>query len=371
MNYGLPRVFLAAALALAAVFLPMAGLVSRAQVPVVPSDAGWYRYQGAPDSGPEASINCEVTSVAMAIQYAQNGLRVPISSIREFMGTKDLTSTADAEKALSHWGVSYRGLQSMDDVLAAVGRGHIVILGMMMNRISVGADYMQGKSAPAQRFGRYYPFDGPHSLVVKGVTEGKGWLLVNDPDVWDGNSIYWYSDGTPKGEDRYYPVGEVSRAMADLADSPKGLEILGATPLDGGPGNGAQASYLIQTQSPAAIKIPSPILYPKQSSDLSVLGSLGSSWKSVTFTFRMVNPRGELLQVSQIGVQGRDPRGTEFFASGGPAVLQPGGEMAMAIPMAAGEAGAWRIYRVLYFAEGLWRELPASGFLQQQTFAVR
>ncbi|MDP2662556.1 MAG: C39 family peptidase [Dehalococcoidia bacterium] len=371
MSYGLPRVLLATALALAAVFLPMAGFVSRAQVPVAEPGAGWYRYQGAPDTGPEASFNCEVTSVAMAIQYAQNGLRVPISSIREFMGTKGLTSTADAERALSHWGVSYRGVQSMDDVIDALGRGHIVILGMMMNRISVGADYMQGKSAPAQRFGRYYPFDGPHSLVVKGVTEGKGWLLVNDPDVWDGNSIYWYSDGTPKGEDRYYPVGEVTRAMADLADSPKGLEILGAAPLDAGPGSAAQASYLIQTQSPSAIQTPSPVLYPKQSSDLSVLGSLGSSWKSVTFTFRMVNPRSEVLQVAQVGVQGRDPAGKEFFAYGGPAALQPGGELALAIPMAVGEVGAWRVYRVLYFAEGQWRELPASGFLQQLTFAVR
>ncbi len=371
MIHGLPRVLLAAAFTLAAVFTPMLGRVSSAQDPVSGPAAGWYRYQGAPDSGPEASINCEVTSVAMAIQYAQNGLRVPISSVREYMGTKGLTSTAHAEKALSHWGVSYRAVQTMDDVLAALGRGHIVVLGMMMNRISVGADYLQGKSAPAQRFGRYYSYDDAHSVVVKGVTEGKGWLLVNDPDVWDDNPIYWYSDGTPKGENRYYPVGEVTRAMADLSDSPKGLEIIGGTPLASNQGSVALVSQVVQAPGPAAIQTPPPVLYPKQSNDLSVLGSLGSSWRSVTFTFKMVNPRNEVLQIAQMGVQGRGPTGKEFFAYGGPSALQPGGELALAIPMAVGEPGAWRVHRVLYFAEGQWRELPASGFVQQLPFIVR
>lgn len=354
MRKGLPERLLAALLALAAILLLFPMPAALAAVPQPPYD--WYRYQGEKDSGPRASINCEVTSVAMAIQYSQDNLRVPIAAIREYLGKDDLTSTADAQQALTHWGIDYRSVQTVQEIMAALERGHIVMVGLMMSRISPGTDYQQGSSPPALRFGRYYPFDGPHSVVVKGVTEDKGWFIVYDPNVWQGNAIYWYSDSTPKGKDRYYPVAEFARGMADLGDFPQGLEILAS------PASGYQA----------ASSVSSPALEPpKQSGDLVVLGSSGTSWKSATFIFRLFNPRSEPLPLAQVGVQGRDPSGREFFAASGAINLLPGGDQNLAIPMAVSEPGSWRTYRILYFAEGLWRELPAAGYRQQMEFAVR
>lgn len=340
MREGRPPTLLAAALALAALLALLPAPAALAVVPQPPFD--WYRYQGEADSGPKANINCEVTSVAMAIQYSRDNLRVPIAAIREYMGKEDLTSTADAQRALTRWGVPYRDVHNVQDIVAALERGHMVVVGLMMNRISPGADYERASSSPALRFGRYYAFDGPHSVVVKGVTEDKGWFIVYDPNVWEGNGIYWYSDGTPKGKDRYYPVAEFAQGMADLGDFPKGLEVLA-----------------------------SPVReFPRQSGDLTVLGS-GGPWKSVTFAFRLFNPRSEPFSLAQVGAQGRDPSGREFFAASGAMTLRPGSDEALAIPMAVGEAGAWRVYRILYFAEGLWRELPAAGYRQDVEFTVQ
>lgn len=342
-----------------------------AGVPQPPYD--WYRYQGATDSGPKADINCEVTSVAMSIQYARDNLRVPVASIREFTGKEDLTSTADAQRALAHWGVPHQSVNSVQDIISALDRGHIVMVGLMMNRISPGGDYQKGGSPPALRFGRYYAFEGPHSVVVKGVTEDKGWFIVNDPNVWDGNPIYWYSDGTPKGKDRYYPVAEFGRGMADLGDSPKGLEILAVPSPEPGrrPGDQAPAAPLpARGLSGQAAPPPAPEL-PRQFGDLAALASSGGPWKSVTFMFRLYNPRREPFSIAQAGVQGRDPVGREFFAASNPVTLPPGGEAVLAIPMAVGDTGLWRVHRILYFAEGAWRELPAAGFRQQSEFTVR
>ncbi|MDP2727887.1 MAG: C39 family peptidase, partial [Dehalococcoidia bacterium] len=351
-----------AALAVVAVLssiLSLPNFAVQAATPELSYD--WYRYQGAADSGPKATINCEVTSVAMSIQYARNNLKVPIADIRQFMGKDDLTSTADAQRALTAWGVSYQAVQSVQDIIDALNRGHIVMVGLMMNRISPGADYQKGSSSPSLRFGRYYAFDGPHSVVVKGVTGDKGWFIVYDPNVWDGNPIYWYSDGTPKGKDRYYPVGEFAQGMADLGDSPKGLEIL-TNPVQEPVGQSAQK---VTIASPTAQQ------FPTQSGDLTVLASSSSSWKSVTFIFRLSSPRSEPFPIAQIGVQGRDPSGCEFFAASNPITLQPGSEGVLAIPIAVGESGTWRVYRILYFAEGLWRELPSGGRLQQMGFMVQ
>ncbi len=362
---------MAAALALAALLVIIPARAAVAGAPQPPYD--WFRYQGASDSGLKAGINCEVTSVAMSIQYARDNLRVPITTIREFMGKEDLTSTADAQRALAHWGVPYRAVDTVQEIIASLDRGHIVMVGLMMNRVSPGTDYQTGASAPALRFGRYYPFDGPHSVVVKGVTEDKGWFIVNDPNVWDGNPIYWYSDGTPKGKDRYYPVAEFARGMADLGDSPKGLEILAAPSPESVRRTADQAQAAVSpAREPSGQNVPPRAPeFPRQYGDLVALGSSSGSWKSVTFIFRLYNPRGEPLAIAQAGVQGRDPTGREFFAPSTAVTLLPGGDAVLAIPMAVSEAGVWRVHRILYFAEGAWRELPAAGFRQQMEFIVR
>ncbi len=363
---------MAAAFVLAALLLPAAVPASRAEAPATQAGYDWYRYQGASDSGPSASVNCEITSIAMSIQYSRDNLRVPISTVREFVGRDGPTFTSDARRALTNWAVPYRGVQTVREIMDALARGHIVMVGLIMNRISPGADYQKGYSPPSQRFGRYNSYEGAHSVVVKGVTEDQGWFIVNDPNVWDNNPIYWYSDGTPKGKDRYYPVGEVTRAMNDLGDYPRGLEILAAAPasvvIDPAGPQVQLISLVEETLPPPPAP---PVLYPRQSGDIAALGSLGIFWKSVTLTFRMANPRTDAIEVAQVGVQGRDPTGAEFFAAHGPATIRPGSDLAFAIPMVAEKPGVWQVRRVLYFAEDQWRELPSSGFLQQMDFVVR
>jgi hypothetical protein len=332
--------FLAAIAVVVSVF---AFLPPKAVLSVNPLPYDWYRYQGEADSGPKASINCEVTSVAMAIQYARNNLWVPIASIREYIGKEGLTSTADAQRALQHWGVPYADVNTAEDIIAALNRGHIVIVGLMMNTISPGADYEKGSSDPSQRFGRYYAFDGAHSVVVKGITPDQGWFIVYDPNGWDGNPIYWYADGSPKGKDRYYPVGEFAQGMATLGDNPKGLEILASPNWE----------------------------YPRLASDLAVLGTASPWWRSVTFAFSLTNPRDVPFIMEQIGVQGKDPSGQDFFAPAHGLKLGPGATQYLAIPLATSQPGTWRAHRILYYAEGQWRELSSTGYRQRAEFTVQ
>jgi hypothetical protein len=219
-------VFGALCLVLAAiVFGPLSASPAGAAEITVPFE--WYRYQGEPDSGPDALQNCEVTTTAMAIQFVRGGLRIPVKDVRAVIGRGGPTTSADAKKALRYWGVPTNDIDTIDQVIEAVRRGRIVIVGLMLGAVSTGADAGQARSSPKTRTGRYSTYAGAHSIIVKGVSADGQWLTVYDPNHWDGNPTYLYADGTPKGKDRLYKTSEVAAGMRALVDFPRAIEILG------------------------------------------------------------------------------------------------------------------------------------------------
>jgi LysM repeat protein len=173
----------------------------------------YYRYQGEWDSGAMASSNCGPTSVAMAIQFARNNLWVPISEVRTYIGGSSWTYASSLRSALNHWGVTNRTLGSLADMDAALARGSIVLAHVWMYYLSPGADHMVAMSSPAGNTNRYHRYDQSHWLVLKGISADGQWVIVHDPNVWDGNGVYWYSGNLAKGRDRLYRYSELAAAI--------------------------------------------------------------------------------------------------------------------------------------------------------------
>ncbi|MHB1296140.1 MAG: LysM peptidoglycan-binding domain-containing protein [Anaerolineae bacterium] len=174
----------------------------------------WYRYQGEWDSGAMAHSNCGPTSVAMAIQFARNNLWVPISDIRNYIGGTSWTYVGMLQSALTHWQVPNRRLGSMQEINDAIAvRGSIVLVHVYMSWIGPGADYQQPNSSATGANGRYYAYSQSHWLVLKGFSADGQWVICNDPNVWDGNGVYWYSNGLPKGKNRLYRYTELANAI--------------------------------------------------------------------------------------------------------------------------------------------------------------
>ncbi len=217
-------------------WLPLA-LPAAARADAGPQAGPWYRYQGEPssyDRYDNQNVNCGPTSVAMAIQYAE-GVSVPIRQVRALIGkNKRYTDFSDLARALDHWAVRYSGgIVNARSIEAALARGHIVIVALDMRKVSPGAD-VDGRSAdPSLRTGRYETYATLHWIVVRGVTSDGRYFVVYDGNVWGGpgNPLYWYSDGTPKGMNRYYAVDQVQRGMFVFgADTSKGFEIYPSVP---------------------------------------------------------------------------------------------------------------------------------------------
>lgn len=192
----------------------------------------WFRYQGEPDSYDKynnQNLNCGPTSVAMAVQYSK-GLYIPINRIRSYIGkNKSYTNEYDIMKALTHWNVQYStAIYNAQSIENALSHDHIVIVAVNMKRIAPGADINGASTDPSLRYGRFASFTGYHWLVVKGISADGKYFQVYDGNVWSGpaDATYWYSDGTPKGRDRYYAVDQLERGMLDFGrDGSKGVEI--------------------------------------------------------------------------------------------------------------------------------------------------
>ncbi|MCS6802210.1 MAG: hypothetical protein RMM58_12365 [Chloroflexota bacterium] len=326
----------------------------------------WYRYQGEPDSGPDALQNCEVTTTAMAIQFARGGLRIPIQDVRAVIGRSGPTTSADAKKALRYWGVPTSDIDNIDQVIAAVRRGRIVIVGLMMGAISIGTDAGQARSSPRERTGRYSTYAGAHSIIVKGVSADGQWLTVYDPNHWDTNPIYFYADGTPKGKNRLYKTSEVAAGMRALVDFPRAIEILGGS---GVLTNGGQAPA---TPTPAVSATPpAGKAAPKQSGDLVVLTSgAGGSWSSAVVTFGVKNDGTAPIHFEAIGIRGVRPDGKPFDQLQRQLSLKPGEERVVSLLLATPATGEWRISGIVYQHDGAWHDLPPEGKVSRAAFRV-
>lgn len=217
----------------------------------------WYRHQGAPDS--KCTKDCGPTSVAMAIQFA-TGKEVRIEDIRKSMTDDRCVDTGpnDWGRALNQdkWevngeettgmSVKHREITGMEAVVRAVNDWHIVIVPVRMHIIDEGEDIYKSEDDseddPKYYKNRYVNFSKPpgdHVLVVKGISieNGGKWVIVYDPNVWGkSGKKYYYSNGEPKGKNRYYDYDQFKDAFEALGN--KAIEIL-ETPS----GSGGCADY--------------------------------------------------------------------------------------------------------------------------------
>ncbi|MDP9350976.1 MAG: C39 family peptidase [Chloroflexota bacterium] len=193
------------------------GYGGNAMVAADPSGNSWYRYQGEADSGEARYVNCGPASVAMAVQR-YTGARIPVASIRNQIpgNTLGYTSMGELTSLLGQYGVRYRwSIAKPSDIRQALRRGNPVMALVRMGYIDPGADYNGASASPGLRTGRYNDFAGGHYFIIRGVTEDGGYYRIHDPLVFLplGYATYWYSDDSPKGRDRLYPVEEAHAAM--------------------------------------------------------------------------------------------------------------------------------------------------------------
>ena len=163
----------------------------------------------------------------MSIQFAHNNQWVAISDIRSYISGSNCgwTSLTNLRDALNHWGVANTTITGMDAVRDAVNnRGHIVIVPVWMSYVPAGTDYLVPNSDPSNRYNRFYSYTSGHILVVKGISDDNNWVIVYDPNVWNGNGVYWYWDSTPKGKNRYYSYANFASAFANNGN--QAIEIL-------------------------------------------------------------------------------------------------------------------------------------------------
>ncbi len=262
----------------------------------------WYRYQGEWDSGAMAHSNCGPTCVAMAIQYARDNLWVPISSIRDYMGGSTWTYPSQLQSALDYWGVPNQRLYTMQDIHDAVAlRGSIVLVHLWMYWITPGSDYLVSYSDPLQHHGRYYSYDQSHWVVFKGISPDGLWGVCHDPNAWDGNGLYWYGGGAPKGKDRYYLYDQLAGsiteygyqaievyASASPTETPTLAPTSTATPTPAPTGT----ATLTQTPTPTATYTPplptppTPDPYPPPATPTATLAPSGNAYVNGSLTLQ-------------------------------------------------------------------------------------
>ena len=214
----------------------------------VPAPFEWYRYEGESDSGSCASVNCGPAVVAMAVQFAKNNQIISIKDIRSFISGTNcrFTNNTDLEKALDNWWVNHTTITGMDAVRSAItDRGHIVIVPIIMSKIPAGSDNESTQlSDPSDHFNRYNSYIDGHYVVVKGISQDGNWVIVQDPNVWDGNNKYWYSDNTAKGRGRYYDYQSFAIGFANNGNS--AIEISDIAVCQYTAGQGFSSSQLFQ-----------------------------------------------------------------------------------------------------------------------------
>ncbi len=214
-------------------------------------ETSWYRYQGESNSGPYANNNCGPTCVAMAIQFTQDGRRVPIRDIRSHIGGTSWTYPSHLQSALRHWDVPHARLYHMQDIHDAVAvRGSIVIVHVWMHWFAPGGDYLVPYSDPAQHRGRYYAYTQSHWIVFHGLTQDGEWAICHDPNAWERDGRYWYAGNRPKGENRHYRYSELAASAADYD---------------------FQAIEVFAPETPTATPSPSPSATPRMRVDLPLV----------------------------------------------------------------------------------------------------
>ncbi len=159
----------------------------------------WYLDQA--NTGPHSALNCGPTSVTMAIKWVDSLFSgTPADARQMFRSAGGWWYTGDIIGYLNHYSVNNYviALSGMNDLVMELDKGNIAILCLDMY-------YLRYEIKGRWHVDKFYRTDGSgwgHFLVVKGYKMVDGKLLLEAYDPYCFGKTY--SDGSPKGKNRYY-----------------------------------------------------------------------------------------------------------------------------------------------------------------------
>lgn len=165
----------------------------------------WYIDQG--NTGKYSGDNCGPSSTIMAALWQDPEFdQSPIDARSEFRSTGGWWYTEDIEEYFDRYHIEY-DIDDFDDEyewIAELSAGNILLL-------CLDTSYLSYQDDDDAFFGRFYSYTGGHFLIVKGYTyiNNSLYFEVYDSNNWEAT----YSDGSPKGKDRLYPVDELMEAV--------------------------------------------------------------------------------------------------------------------------------------------------------------
>lgn len=179
------------------------------------NDVGYEWYFDQRYTGEFSSINCGPTSVTIAAKWALKDFsKSPEDARNTYRALGGSWYTSDMVAYLSDHQISNHivELEDMRSMITEIDAGNIFILCLDMFYVSYNPD-------KNFRFGRFFTSTSSgtgHFIVVKGykIVDGITYFEVYDP-LSNGRR---YSDGTPKGKNRYYTSEDLDMATNEWWD---------------------------------------------------------------------------------------------------------------------------------------------------------
>lgn len=167
----------------------------------------WYLDQAF--SGTHALFNCGPASVTMAIKWADSLFtKTPEDARNRYVPEGGWWYTSDIANYLDDYSINYKyiSLTNMNNLIRELDNGHIAIL-------CVDMYYFSDEVKDRWHVDKFYQAsnkDWGHFIVAKGykIVDGKVWYEVYDPYGFRKT----YTDGSPKGKNRYYKSEEVDQS---------------------------------------------------------------------------------------------------------------------------------------------------------------
>ncbi len=165
----------------------------------------WYIDQGA--TGSFARENAGTACAVMASKWfcKENNTSI-VEARKNIKPSGELWNTEEIQIFLENSQVNNIVVEFTDieNMKNEIKKGNILITYIDTSVISYNSDF-------SVHIGRFYEYEGPHYLIIKGYKEvdEKIYFQVYDPY----NFSRRYSDSTPKGKDRYYLSDEMLKAM--------------------------------------------------------------------------------------------------------------------------------------------------------------
>jgi len=169
----------------------------------------WYNNQK--NTGYASENNCGPACAAMAAKWSDKSFNKSVVDVRNtYPNNGNWWNMKNIHDFLINNNIPCVRFQ--DKISEAIIKKHLNNGSIVIVNINT-KDITYNKNAE-QRTGRYYNLEIRHFVIIKGyrVVDNKTEFEVYDPNTWD----MYYSDGSPKGKDRYYRSNEVIYSILNL-----------------------------------------------------------------------------------------------------------------------------------------------------------